>query len=104
MYAIRRGEPWTGDINLHVEKQILSSSSLLEILAPPLVRSKKPRRSAIDASLKSLAWPGHLSQVRMLEYGAVFQKMSVARSSVALHETALDLWITVSLKRYPLLL
>jgi hypothetical protein len=43
-------EPWTGDINLHVVKKIQSSSSLLEILGLPSLRSKKRRKFAIAAS------------------------------------------------------
>jgi hypothetical protein len=57
--------------------KILSSSSLLEIPGQLSLRSRKRKRSAIDALLRTLVWLGRWNLVKMLESGAVSQKMSV---------------------------
>jgi hypothetical protein len=79
------GEPWTGDINLHVATKILSSSSPLEIQGLPSLKLKRRRRSAIDALLKNLVLLGLLNPDRTLESGAGYLKMSAVHSSAVLH-------------------
>jgi hypothetical protein len=69
--------------------KILSSSSQSETQGQPLLRSKRRRRSVLVASLRMLALLGLLSQVRMLEFGEAFQKMSAAPLSVEQRVTVL---------------
>jgi hypothetical protein len=68
---------WIGDINQHAATKTLNSSSQLETPVLPSLRSKRRRRSVTVASSAKLVSHGHLKVARMLEYGAVFQRMSV---------------------------
>jgi hypothetical protein len=69
---------WIGVINQRAEMKTLSFSSQWETQALPLLKSKRLKRSATDASLKSLALLGPLKAVKMLVSGADYLRMSVA--------------------------
>jgi hypothetical protein len=70
---------WIGDINQPAAMRIQSFSSLLEIQVQPSHKSKKLKRFVSAALLKSLAWPGLWRADKMLEYGAGYLRMNVAR-------------------------
>jgi hypothetical protein len=91
-HVLEEERSWIGDINQHAAMKTLNSSSQLEIPAPPLLRSKRRRRSVTVASFAKPVSLGLLKAARMLESGAVFQKMSVAHSSVVQREIVLALW------------
>jgi len=83
--ACRDEDPELFFINQPAVMKILNSSSQLEILDQQLLKSKKLKKFVIVASLKNHVLLGHSRADKMLECGAVFQKMSVAHLSVALH-------------------
>jgi hypothetical protein len=83
---------WIGDINQHAAMKTQNSSSQLATPDPPSRRSKRRKRSVSDASCAKPVSHGLLKVDKMLEYGAVFQKMSVAHSSDVLPEIVLAPW------------
>jgi hypothetical protein len=75
--VLREERSWIGDINQHAAMKTLNSSFQLETLALPSLRSKRRRRSVTVALCAKLVCHGLLKAAKMLESGAVFQKMSV---------------------------
>ena len=78
---------WIGAIDRPAAMKIQSSSSLSETQVLLFLRSKRRRKYVIAASLKSHVWLGPLKAVKMLAFGAGYQRMSGAPSSAVLHVT-----------------
>jgi hypothetical protein len=76
-HVLEEERSWIGDINQHAAMKTLNSSFQLETLALPSLRSKRRRRSVTVALCAKLVCHGLLKAAKMLESGAVFQKMSV---------------------------
>jgi hypothetical protein len=76
-HVLEEERSWIGDINQHAAMKTLNSSFQLETPARPSLRSKRRRRSVTVASCAKPVSHGLLKVARMLESGAVFQKMSV---------------------------
>jgi hypothetical protein len=95
-HVLEEERSWIGDINQHAAMKTLNSSSQSVTPALRSLRSKRRRKSVTVASCGKPVSPGLLKADRMLEYGAVFQKMSVVHSSAVLLEIVLALWIHIT--------
>jgi hypothetical protein len=82
--VLKRGATgtWIGDINLLAVMKTRNYFSRSATQVPPWPKSKRRRRFAIAALLKSRVWLGLLKVVKMPEFGEVSLKMNVERLNV----------------------